>query len=123
VNVRPALLTLILAACGGIPENEFIPGYTTALCEHELICGDPAQLTFEGVLTVDDCVRRREAEVATWGVGCKYRAGDAAVCLEDMALLQCPAAEGTLADRPSSCLPVYFDCTLVEEVEAEDTDA
>lgn len=121
--MRAALLLTLLAACGGIPENEFIPGYTTALCEHELTCADPAELTFNGILTVDDCVLQREAEVAGWGVGCKYRAGDAAVCLEDMALLQCPAAEGTLAERPASCLPVYFDCTVVDETEADDTDA
>lgn len=101
---------VLVAGCGGMAENEFMPAYVEAFCEHVLTCSDEAELTFDGILTVEDCVLQREAEIARWGVGCKYRPLEAAACLDGMAALQCPAAEGTLADRPAACLPVYTEC-------------
>lgn len=106
-----ALLIAPLFVGCGMPESEFVVGYTEALCEHALTCGDQAELTFDGILTQDDCVLRKEEEVALWGAGCRFRGVDAEQCLLDMQTLQCPAAEGALADTPVSCEAVYVDCS------------
>ncbi|HMV67249.1 MAG TPA: hypothetical protein PKA64_10395 [Myxococcota bacterium] len=97
-----------------MPEGEFITGYTQRLCKHTMACGDSAELTFDGILSQEDCEIEREAEVAGWGLGCKFRAGDAKTCLEDMDALTCPGAAGQLADIPTSCAAVYYDCQVID---------
>ncbi len=108
--MRAALATLLLAGCG-IYEGDFVDQYTTNLCEHTLACSDNAELTFDGVLDVEDCFELRLGDVGAWGAGCKFRPGPAEDCLADMATLTCPPAEGTLAERPVSCEGVYVDCS------------
>lgn len=115
---------LALGGCG-MPQGEFQAAYLESLCEHVMACSDPAQLTFDGILTQEDCKLQRGEEVGEWGVGCKFRASLAEACLEDMAALTCPAGEGQLAARPDSCALVFEDCQRVEdtEPETEETDA
>lgn len=109
------LLTLpLLAAACGLDEGIFADEYTQALCQHELACGDQAELTFDGILTADDCYTVRIADVGAWGAGCRYKPSDAEVCLADMQSLVCPAGDGLLADRPLSCETVYFDCPTTQ---------
>jgi hypothetical protein len=112
-----------LSACG-IPREEFVVEYTNHLCAHKLTCGNQADLTFDGILTVEDCVEREQSFVGEWGLGCRFRAGDAVTCLEDMAALTCPAGDGQLADVPLSCTPVYSDCdpSVVDSPPEEETD-
>jgi len=104
------LLVSAVSGCESLSKGDFVISYTTSLCEHELMCGDQALLTYDGILDVDDCIKVREHEVGVWGQGCRFRVKDAEVCLADMAALTCPPAEGTLADRPLSCEAVYFSC-------------
>jgi hypothetical protein len=97
------------------------------------MCGDQAEMTFEGILSVDDCYTIEEPNVGRWGQGCRFRPRDAEACLADMELLQCPPAAGTLAERPLSCEEVFFGCDTIPETEpaaseqpsepSEDTDA
>jgi hypothetical protein len=121
-----------LVGCDPLTKGEFVAAYTTSLCEHQLVCGDQAEMTFDGISDVDACYVIAEPEVGRWGQGCRFRAQDAEACLADMALLQCPPAVGTLAERPLSCEEVYFRCDTVETpapveptepMEPEDTDA
>lgn len=103
----------LLAGCG-MGEGEFIVSYNQKQCEHVMACADAAQLTFDGILSQEDCEIAKEEEVSLWGLGCKFRPSDAKQCLEDMALRTCPGAEGQLADPPASCGPVYFDCEVID---------
>ena len=119
-----AFLPLMFVACGP-QEGEFLVSYNTALCKHTLACSDQATLTFDGILTQEDCEGATIDDVQLWGAGCRYVASTASQCLLDMDALKCPAAAGTLADRPASCGLVYTDCPPAgseDTTPAEDTD-
>lgn len=115
------LLLIALSGCDALTKGEFVGAYTNALCEHELMCGDQALMTYEGILTVEDCVEVRAHDVGVWGQGCRFRAKDAEACLADMEALTCPPAVGSLADRPVSCETVYFDCDPTESTTPDPT--
>jgi hypothetical protein len=120
--VRVLTWAWLLGVVGcGMPQSEFIVSYTESFCEHKMTCADAAELTFEGILTQEDCVLQEEKGVSLWGLGCKFRASDAQNCLDDMALLTCPAAVGQLSDPPLSCGTVFFACETVDTT--ADTDA
>lgn len=119
------LLALMVTACGGMDESEFVAAYTDSWCEHLITCSNSAELTFEGITSVETCRPYVEPEVGLWGRGCKYRPSAAAECLDAVALVTCPAAEGTLAERPSACDFVYTACQAISDPEPEqpaDTD-
>lgn len=108
--MRLSALSLVALIGCGIEEAEFVETYTNSLCDHVMACSTESVLTFDGIVTVDDCYLDRYNDVGEWGAGCKYRATAAEDCLADMATLTCPAAEGELAERPPSCDFVYFEC-------------
>ncbi len=112
------VVTLLVAGCG-MEQADFATAYATKLCELELTCGDAAELTFNGILTVEDCLPSAQYQVSAWGQGCRYRPSDATVCLEEWEAAVCPAAVGDLPDRPLSCAAVFYDCGAPAEVEAE----
>lgn len=114
----------MFVACGP-QEGEFLVSYSTALCKHTMACSDEAELTFDGILTQEDCEDRRIVDVQEWGAGCRYVGGNASQCLLDMDALKCPAVVGALADRPASCDLVYTDCPVgstTDDTPAKDTD-
>ena len=107
------LAGLLLSACG-IAREDFVLAYKDRYCELVLQCSDPAELTFDGVLTKDDCIERSGYEITSWGLGCRYRSIDAEQCLADLDAAVCPAAVGELPERPLSCEGVYVDCGAVD---------
>lgn len=109
-GVVGAVAVAILGAGCGISRQDFTVEYTDHLCTHLLTCGATAELTFDGILTQEDCLDRKTYEVSQWGLGCKFQPGDAATCLEDMATLVCPPGEGQIAETPLSCATVYTAC-------------
>lgn len=113
----------MFVACGP-QEGEFLVSYNASLCKHTLACSDDATLTFDGILTQEDCEDKRINAVKDWGVGCRYVSGSASQCLLDMDALKCPATEGTLADRPASCDLVYTGCPAgsTDDTTPKDTD-
>lgn len=111
-----ALFAASMALGCGIEEAEFVDTYAAALCDHTMACSNTATLTFDGIVSHEDCVELRYNSVGEWGVGCKFKAKPAATCLEDMAVLACPPAEGALAERPVSCDYVYVDCQDLESI-------
>lgn len=119
-----AFLPLMFVACGP-QEGDFLVQYNTALCKHTMACSDQATLTFDGIVTQEDCEAARITDVQLWGAGCRYVAATASQCLLDMDALKCPATAGTLADRPASCDLIYTDCPAGTEdtTPAQDTDA
>ncbi|MCB9681462.1 MAG: hypothetical protein H6733_08315 [Alphaproteobacteria bacterium] len=134
MRLSPALLLgTLLAGCGGVQEYDFILDYNRLACEHELSCGDQAELVFDGILTVEACESANLDAVLDWGRGCKYRPASASECLFEMQGLICPG-DGQLAERPPTCQTVYLDCVDVpddttdttpggQDTDASDTDA
>jgi hypothetical protein len=120
-----SLMVPLLVGCDPMTKGEFVGSYTTELCEHIMMCGDQAELTFDGILDQSDCFSLEEPGVGDWGVGCKMRQKDAEACLAAMDELTCPAAEGTLADRPLACETVFHSCdtTTASDDDAEEAPA
>jgi len=123
------LVLLGVAACGP-EEGDFVAEYVEYRCEHMFACGDPAIYKFDGILNMESCRTFVESEVGAWRGGCKYLAGQAQVCLDDMSVLTCPG-DGSVVDRPISCTDVYVSCgsevdpstsESPSEVPADDTD-
>ncbi len=117
-----AIAIAVLGAGCGISRQEFTVEYTDSLCAHLLTCGDAAELTFDGILTQEDCLDRKTYEVSQWGLGCKFQPSDGAACLDDMAALVCPPGEGQIAETPLSCATVYTACEAGSSA-TTDTDA
>ncbi len=116
------LSLLTLAGCG-LNETHFVPDYADRYCDAVLACSSPAQLTFDGVSTHDDCLALIGDQVDTWGGGCKYKGGKAKKCLEAMETLACPA-EGKLLDDvlPPECDEVYIKCEKTAGGDDDDDD-
>lgn len=104
-----ALAALVLAGCG-MEEADFVEEYTQVLCRQTMQCGDLAVLRFDGILDEEDCYEYRQEDVATWGVGCRYRARFAETCLAEMENATCPAGSGIMPARPTSCDSIYVRC-------------
>lgn len=110
-----SLVSSLAAGCG-VPQAEFVPAYNEALCNHILACGDAAQNRFDGLLSLDECVDDTRNDVVAWGVGCRYRGGQAQQCLADMETLACPGGGGT-APIPASCNEVYVNCGEITDTD------
>jgi len=110
-----------LAACG-VGKGNFVPTYAAAYCDYVLACSDPAQLTFDGVLSLDDCLAVVGPELEVQADTCNYNPGVAADCLDAMAILQCPAEDASIDDGiPPVCLGVFEACVSnLEPVEGTD---
>lgn len=108
-----------LAACGP-DETKFIPEFADAYCDFVLACEDPALLTFDGVVTHEDCLAIYGPTVAAMGHGCKYKPGKASRCLRAMEQATCPADEDVPLDQalPSECYEVYIKCVVPQPADA-----
>lgn len=102
-------LGVMLAACGPT-EEQFLIDYTNLVCAHTIQCGDPAELTFDGILSVETCKGYKISEIQAWGDGCKFTAPAAKQCVEELGLLTC-STDG-LGTIPSVCGSVYAGCDL-----------
>ncbi|MGC6494103.1 MAG: hypothetical protein ACON5B_14810 [Myxococcota bacterium] len=108
------VLTVGLSSACGMERGEFVAQYTDLYCDQVLACGDSAILTYEGIVEHADCEERNAEAIGTWGVGCRFDAAAAEVCLEEMALQTCPG-EGLLPTLPDACATVYVRCDEVPE--------
>ncbi len=105
-----ASLALFAGACGP-PQSEFVGPYAEGWCEHVLACEDEAQLTFDGILTVEDCVLRYNESINDLSSRCAYQPSFATQCLADVETLSCPSGDPRTADLPLSCESVYINCS------------
>lgn len=109
-----APLALFVVACGP-PQSEFVGPYIEGWCEHVLACEDEAVLTFDGIVTVQDCVDRRNGVINDLSSRCQYQASVATQCLADIETLTCPSGEPRTADLPLSCESVYINCSAPDD--------
>lgn len=107
------------AACGP-SESDFVVQYTDAYCTWYLDCGDPAQLLFDGVDTLEDCTSVVGPEVSDSAGICKLDRAPARACLDAMATLACPTdPEAPLEDAlPAACSTTWKKC--LGQVEGDD---
>lgn len=119
-------LLLWTVGCGET-RSEFEASFTDQYCRLFVECGDPALLTFEGILTEEDCVREYQQPVVNWGLQCKYKRNRAKDCMGAMEVATCPA-EGTEVWEaiPAECQEVFDGCggfdPLAEVADNQDTD-
>ncbi len=103
-------LALAFVGCGP-GKTKFVPEYADGYCAYLFACSDPAQLTFDGLLTVDDCLAVVGPEVEALMSTCKYHAGKAHDCLKQLEVATC-APEGEPVDQglPGVCIEVWTEC-------------
>jgi hypothetical protein len=107
-----ALVPLLLgiAACGP-GKSKFVPEYADGYCAYLFECVDPAQLTFDGILSVDDCLAEVGPAVDDLMQACKYHKGKAHDCLKELELVPCPAeGEPIESGLPAVCSEVWTEC-------------
>lgn len=103
-------LVVALAGCGP-GKTKFVPEYADGYCAYLFECGDPAELTFDGILSVEDCLAVVGPEVDLLLATCKYHAGKAKDCLDGLSVAACPAEDQPLeAGLPPTCGEVWTDC-------------
>lgn len=125
--MRPAVLALVLLACGP-GRQKFVPEYADIYCSFLLECGDPAELTFDGILSMDDCLVVVGPAVEQQMATCKYHTGKAKDCLNELEVASCPAEDEAFDDAvPAVCDEVWTQCAAPAADDnnstLEDTDA
>lgn len=111
----------LLSACGP-SEGDFVVEYTDAYCAWYLDCGDPAQLVFDGLDTIEECRALFGPDVAAQADTCKINRAAASRCLEAMDGLVCPTEEGAVLDDnlPAECTTTWKKC-LGQTADGDDT--
>lgn len=109
--VKVGLAAGWLAACGP-SESDFVVEYTTSYCAWYLDCGDPAQLLFDGLDTIEECRAVFGPDVASQAETCKLDRAPARACLDAMETLACPTdPEAELDDAlPAECSTTWKKC-------------
>lgn len=110
------LALAMLAGCG-VSRNEFVPEYAAAYCDFYMECGDPAQLTFDGVLTADDCLALYGPDIDAQAEACGFKNGKAKDCLGALEVATCPADGDVDAGLPVTCHEVFVNCAPLVGVE------
>jgi hypothetical protein len=97
---------LVLAACKGIPETEFIAEYERLYCEGYALCA-----TEEAKRTVNEreCLEFMRYQRYPEPPDCKFDREAAEACILDFAGLGCVA---DVAEVPLICADVYSECAL-----------
>jgi hypothetical protein len=101
---------LLIAGCG-VPPDEFVPEYAQSYCEYLLECGDHAQLTFDGITSIDQCLATKGPEVDDEASSCDFKRSAAKDCLDLMTILTCPEDPADVdANLPPTCADVFTNC-------------
>lgn len=112
--LRKSVFGVMLLCSGcGLTQGDFTTEYTAAWCDYLLACGDQSELTFDGILTAEDCVANYQTEVALMGAGCKYKAPAARQCIDALATTPACPLEGEPFESglPAICDEVYVECS------------
>jgi hypothetical protein len=118
------LVVLAIALCGcGPGKTKFVPEYADAYCAFLFECGDPAQLTFDGMLELEDCLSVVGPEVDQQLATCKYHKGKAHDCLKALEVAPCPdEGEDFESAIPPVCDEVWTECPPAADDDPGDTD-
>ena len=118
-DLMACLVVSGLVGCG-VSRNEFVPEYAASYCDYYMECGDQAQLTFDGVLTTDDCIALYGPDIEAQNAACKFKNGAAKDCLETLPMATCPADGDVDAGLPVTCHEVYVNCAPLVGVDPEE---
>jgi hypothetical protein len=107
---RSVAWLVVVAACGP-SEATFVVDYTDAYCDYYLECGDPAQLVFDGIDSLESCRALYGPGVAERGSACKVDKGPAGRCLDLMETMACPEEGAVIDDSlPADCEAAWQKC-------------
>ncbi|HMV69696.1 MAG TPA: hypothetical protein PKA64_22830 [Myxococcota bacterium] len=97
---------LLLTACKGIPETEFIAGYERLYCDGYALC---ASEEAKRVVYERECLEYMRYEPYPEPPDCKFDREAAEACITDFAGMGCV---GTDPEIPLICADVYSQCAL-----------